>query len=122
MLHKLSNVILSLVLLLSTTGLTIDKHYCGDSMVSYSLFGKAQSCTGMDESCCHHETNTYKLTVDYTAPVFNMSFEQNYHMMPPPATVYALTLLDGFCIQDQYGSDPPPFSHTSLTSLQTLRL
>jgi hypothetical protein len=120
--QKLIHVLISLLLIISTTGLSIDKHYCGDNLVSYNLFGKAKSCTGMDEGCCHQETDTYKLTVDYTAPVFNMTFEQDYHVIPLPATVYALTLRDGFHIPDQYGPGPPPIPHTTLTSLQAYRL
>ena len=43
-LHKISAVALSLVVMLSTMSFTIDKHYCGETLVEVSYFGKADSC------------------------------------------------------------------------------
>lgn len=122
MLYKLIHVFFSLVLVISTTGVTIDKHYCGDNLVSYSLFGKAKTCSDMDESCCHEQTDTYKLAVDYTAPVFNLTSDQDYHVIPLTTTIYALTIRDGFCVPEQHGLGPPSNPHTNLPSLQTYRL
>jgi len=38
---------MALVVLLSTFSFAVDKHYCGDVLVDFSFFGKAESC-GME--------------------------------------------------------------------------
>ena len=38
---------MALVVLLSTFSFAVDQHYCGDVLVDFSFFGKAESC-GMD--------------------------------------------------------------------------
>jgi hypothetical protein len=122
MFNKVSHVLLSLVLFISTTGLTIDKHYCGDNLVSVSLFGDAKSCCDMDGGCCHQETDSYILTVDYTNPVFNLSFDQDTDELPAQATVYTALLLPGFSNIDQSGLSPPLSQRKILSALQNYRL
>lgn len=122
MFTKVIYVLMSLVLLISTTGLTVDKHYCGDNLVSVSFFGHAGSCGDMDGSCCRQDTDTYKLTLDYTTPVFNLTFEQDYDQMPAQAMVYNLLPKDGYCSIDQFGLSPPLIPRKTLSSLQTYRL
>lgn len=67
MLKKLSHIILSAVLLISTMGVAISKHYCGDSFVSASVFHEAKSCCG-DSDCCHNEDSFYQVKDDFSAP------------------------------------------------------
>ncbi len=122
MLNKLTRVFLSLALFISTTGLTIDKHYCGDNVVSYSLFGKARSCTDMDESCCHEQTDTYRLALDCTPPGYILNFDQDYNVVPAQAAVYNSILRDGYSTLDQFGLSPPLIPRRTLSYLQTYRL
>ncbi len=65
MLKKFSHIILSVLLLVSTMGVTISKHYCGDSFISTSVFTEAESCCG-DSDCCHNDTSFYQLDEDYS--------------------------------------------------------
>ncbi len=71
-LKKISATILSLVVLFSSMSFTIDKHYCGETLVDVSYFGKADNCgmkgmKGMEmnpedsvivkkKKCCKDET------------------------------------------------------------------
>ena len=115
-------ILLSLVLFISTTGLTVSKHYCGRHLISVNLFGDAKSFNGMDEGCCHQETDTYKITVDYTHPVFNPDFDQVKDVVPAQATICNFTLQAGYPNTVQFGPDPPPLPRQNLSSLQTYRL
>jgi len=45
--HKIMSFTLAFVVLLSTMSFTINKHYCGDTLVDTSFFSKAKSC-GME--------------------------------------------------------------------------
>jgi hypothetical protein len=122
MFNKVSHVLLSLVLFISTTGLTIEKHYCGDSLVSVSLFGDAKTCCDMDGGCCHQEKDTYILTVDYTTPVFNLSFNLDTDELPAQAAVCNFIPRPGFSTIDQFGLSPPLSQRKIILALQTYRL
>mgnify|MGYP001591848600 CR=1 FL=1 len=72
MLKQVLNSIVALLLIISTTGVIINKHYSGGELFSAALFIEAESCC--ETSCCHHEhqnnchevSEFYKLVADYT--------------------------------------------------------
>ena len=68
MLRKFSHIILSSLLLVSTIGMVVSKHYCGDSFVSTTIYHQAESCCG-DSDCCHNETSFYQVKDNFSAPV-----------------------------------------------------
>jgi hypothetical protein len=47
--HKIMSISMALVVLLSTISMTIDMHYCGETMVDFSLFHNVKSC-GMEKA------------------------------------------------------------------------
>jgi hypothetical protein len=60
-LHKIFSVVLSLLVLLSTLSFSIDKHYCGNTLIDTAIFKKAKTCgmemdssqkTSLKKSCC----------------------------------------------------------------------
>jgi len=69
MLKTFSHIILSLILLVSTMGMAVSKHYCGGELVSVSLNENSSddSCCDMD-NCCHNETQVYKVKEDFSSP------------------------------------------------------
>ena len=67
MLRKVSHIILASLLLISTMGLAISKHYCSGSFVSVSVFHEAKSCCG-DSDCCHNEDLLFKVSDDFSTP------------------------------------------------------
>ncbi len=73
MMHKKAlHIILSLVLLVSTTGVTFSMHYCGGQYVSTSLFVEADSCCGDACGCCENKNVHYEVDDDYTSPVVSV--------------------------------------------------
>ncbi len=68
MLKAFSHIILSMVLLVSTIGMTVSKHYCGGEIVSVSVFHEADSCCDM-KGCCQNENHTYQVKDDFSSPV-----------------------------------------------------
>jgi hypothetical protein len=123
MMHKkISHIIISLVLLVSTMGLTIDKHYCGDRLVSVSIFDEPDSCCDMTGDCCHDDSETYKLSVDYTLSHLNIDFDQAPIVLPALSSFY-------ISFFDVVSSDakstvfiPPRNLRTALSIIQTYRL
>ena len=76
---------MSILILLSTTGIVIDWHYCNDVLKDWALFSNAESChqekvdqphcpfhaamqaseeEGTDKNCCENETEFFQLDID----------------------------------------------------------
>ena len=66
MLRRISHIILSALLLATTMGMAVSKHYCSGSFVSLKLFDEAKSCCG-DSDCCHNENHFYQVKDDFSA-------------------------------------------------------
>lgn len=45
--HKITSILMALVVLFSTMSFTIDMHYCGDTLMDTAIFHKAKTC-GME--------------------------------------------------------------------------
>ena len=67
MLKLFSHISLSLLLLVSTMGFAVSKHYCGDALVDIAFNEEAESCCD-DGACCHNETQVYQLDEDFSIP------------------------------------------------------
>ncbi len=64
---KVSHIIVTILILLSTFGVSISSHYCGGHLRSISLFTEAKTCCGDTEGgCCHTENDVVVLDDDYT--------------------------------------------------------
>ncbi len=63
-LHRISSFVLAVLILSASTGFTVDMHYCGGKMQSFSILGEADACTGMEtKAVCtstDHETQNDK--------------------------------------------------------------
>ena len=119
--RKIVNIFLVLLLLFSTTGVAISKHYCGEILQSISVNGPVKSCCenqDMPEDCCSDEvsidkTDELQLTqlnlnlafspyVLYyaTLSIFNFSLEQLDEVKyiaffdSPPITEQEIFILD----------------------------
>ncbi len=81
---------MALVVLFSTFSFTVDQHYCGDVLVDFSLFGKAQACgmqlqQAMDsqeqhltkKGCCEDQTLSIAGQHDLKISLEKISFEQH---------------------------------------------
>lgn len=77
---KVIHLFIACVLLVSTIGVVINKHYSGGELFSTALFVEAESCCA--SSCCHNlhmegcreEVEYHKLVVDFTIPDNSASF------------------------------------------------
>jgi len=67
MLKRFSHIGLSLLLLISTVGFAVSKHYCGDALVDIAFNENAENCCDTG-SCCHNETQVFQLDEDFSVP------------------------------------------------------
>jgi hypothetical protein len=70
MLRKIGYITLATLLILTTVGFVISRHYCENELVSVSVDLPADNCCEeMADNCCHNENETLILKVDFTQPV-----------------------------------------------------
>ncbi|QGY44511.1 hypothetical protein GM418_12825 [Maribellus comscasis] len=67
MLKKAVHIVLASLLLVSTVGMAVSKHYCRGDLVSVSFFHEAHSCCSM-AGCCQNENHFYKVKDDFSSP------------------------------------------------------
>jgi hypothetical protein len=65
MLRRFLHIILVLIVVLMTSGVTITRHFCGNNLRSVAIMTTPPSCCDM-EGCCHNETVTILLEDDFT--------------------------------------------------------
>ncbi|WP_150451294.1 HYC_CC_PP family protein [Arenibacter lacus] len=87
-LHKLTAACMAFLVLFTTMSFTVDMHYCGDTLVDYSLFHNVQTC-GMEElpsdscdldyqqtSCCTDKQLLVEGQDDIKTPFQKLTFGQ----------------------------------------------
>jgi len=69
MFKKIKYITLAILLVISTVGVTISKHYCSNELVSISIVSSADYCCDEPGSdCCHNEDTFVILKADFSAP------------------------------------------------------
>lgn len=113
-----------MLLLLSTTGLAISKHYCGGKLISTSFFVEADSCCDSDD-CCKNETKVFQLDEDFSVSAA-LELPETVHIDLLAVSLVILnlssdenSLVDELLITD---SPPPPKIQISLAQRQTYLL
>lgn len=124
MLRKSSHIIFSTLLLFTTVGLTISKHYCSGDLITASIFGEAESCCG-DSDCCHNETEVYQLQEDYSlVSVAEVPQSAEFELLNFAILVYNFSVTENEKIEEFFEFDlpPPPKIQTVLSQRQTYLL
>jgi hypothetical protein len=63
MFKKIAHILLVSLLLVSTSGISLNKHYCGNSLMSFSFFSVPQHCCpGHCDKC--HNTHLFNKVMD----------------------------------------------------------
>lgn len=68
MIRRATHIILSFLLLVSTIGLSVSKHYCDGKLISTSFFIDADSCCDSTD-CCKNETEVFQLHEAFSVSV-----------------------------------------------------
>jgi hypothetical protein len=123
MFRKLTHIIISLLLLTTTVGFSISKHYCGVNLVSTTVNHEAKSCCDLDSGCCHNETTFYNLDNDFVYSTFidNSTITQIDLLFPLFYVIIeniSSKKIETFKI---YESPPPLKIQVVLSNLQTYR-
>lgn len=62
MFRKGFHIIVALLLILTTAGFTISKHFCENRLISVSIYGDAVPCDHkIHDNCCHDSKNHFQI-------------------------------------------------------------
>ncbi len=135
MIKKIVHIILAFFILVSTTGLTINLHYCHDQLYDLAVFAPAHSCCepGVEVQChsteglsdmnhCNDESLALESTDDYTISSFAFNFENSYNF----DILLSSVLYHSFQNSDNSNSldacrfyKPPPYQEVILSQIQS---
>ncbi|MEM6522329.1 MAG: hypothetical protein AAF693_01000 [Bacteroidota bacterium] len=106
-LKNIGHYFLALMLLMATTGVTINKHYCMGRLKSVSVFHEAKSCLAdhgrvCPKNCCEYEQEECKVE-DLNKVNHNYNFSQDVHLI---STAEFVVILDGLYAPN---SDKPDY-------------
>jgi hypothetical protein len=65
MMKRTGHILLVLLLLFGTTGMTITRHYCGTTLVGTHVFSTPGKCCGDNCPYCHNEKISFKITDNF---------------------------------------------------------
>ena len=123
MLKKISHILLSLLVAVTSMGMTVSKHYCGSTYDSFSIYSTPESCCEGPCDQCHNETMTIKIKDDFSITSFDFNFTRVANLLP--AEIQTLhteipEMTSSFIISRH---TPPPLTvQRVLSNLQTFRL
>jgi hypothetical protein len=69
---KFGHILMILLLLISTAGVSINKHYSGGELFSTAIFTEAESCCETPCGCCKETSEFVQVKADYIASVFDL--------------------------------------------------
>jgi hypothetical protein len=112
MLRKTAHIFFAILILVSTTGIGVKKHFCGKKHVFTTLAFLDKACCDTDlpmpPGCCREEVEYYQLDTDIQAPAIilapdflpDLSFAPVASILPPAASFQ-------FVAPDFYNYIPP---------------
>ncbi|SFD87234.1 HYC_CC_PP family protein [Thermophagus xiamenensis] len=119
MLRAVTNILLTCLLIISTTGLAVSKHYCGHQLKSVELKTMVEPCCD-DGTCCHTETKFFRVDDDFLMG-HTTGEPGNFHFtaIVLPSSIDVVKLLPNSNTNTSINySDPPPL----VTTLRRLAL
>lgn len=124
MFRKFTHILIAILLLITTMGFSVSKHYCGSRLIEISINSVAEPCcSGMETSgCCHDETEYFQFDEDFVSSIIIENIQiTDFDILFPLAIIYVFNTPEGVekDILDFAESPPPRNLHTTLSLFQT---
>lgn len=120
--QKIMHIIFAILLILGSSGMSISKHYCGNTLKAVSINSIPDNCCDTSSNCCHNESITIKLEQDFS--IVSTVFDFNTSMLILPSSAKLMfneVLAEGFYTTNSW-EGPPPKIQTVLSKLQVYLL
>ncbi len=118
MLKRISHIAISILLLIATTGMTISRHYCDESMKRADDNSGASSCCDKTSECCEHEANTFRLDTEFESSQGNTNFCQFEIITPRPIVLTEEELPVNLAQISHFEGPLPPRTQEVLSNIQ----
>ncbi len=125
MLKRASHIVLILILMVSTTGIAISKHYMMGELFDISLIGEADHCCTIPCDCCEDEFEFHKLEVEFIGPDVQVSFDEIPSLDLLVSTMFFEVETDLSVISDEIefaNNHPPPIGFFTPSFTQSFLL
>lgn len=122
MLRKIKHIVLALLLLVSTNGIAISKHYCGANLKSVSILTTPESCCELPVGCCHNEKVEIEIKDNYSIASFHYDFSVFAIELFSLMELFQLDVSESTPEFHIYNYLPERRMQTILSCLQTYRL
>lgn len=131
---KITAIFLTVLMLISSIGVSVDVHYCQDQIKSIAFFGKAKSChdnkvkqtchhsknsnSSEKDDCCHNDKHTFEnLDLDAPNPEFSnlTNFQLNF------ISSFFVSLSERYnnkIVQNNYREYKPPLLQNNILVFQ----
>ena len=75
---KFGSILILALMMVTTVGITVTKHYCGDMVSDIYITYQSEHCGGgmEDMGCCHNEQDRYVIDSDFQFLSFSFDFTQ----------------------------------------------
>lgn len=103
---------------MATTGMTISRHYCDESMKPSHDISGASSCCDKTSECCQHEANTFRLDSEFESKEGNTDFSQFAVVTPRPIVLTEEELPVNNTQISFFEGPPPPLTQELLSNIQ----
>jgi len=81
MLKKAGHILIIIVLLFGTTGLTITRHYCGKNLMHTALYSTPDNCCKGDCPGCHNEKISLRITDQFESIQDHLDFKAGFQTL-----------------------------------------
>ncbi|MRT93963.1 hypothetical protein [Ancylomarina sp. 16SWW S1-10-2] len=122
MFRKISHILLAIVVMITTMGLTVSAHYCGDELKSIDFISQSDNCCG--DSCPNCKNKIIKVDTDddYTISTFNIDFTNDFILLPALIQLFQGSIYTDLVELVAYHKPPPLKIQSVLSDLQVYRL
>ena len=124
---KILSIALTLLLLLSTIGVTVSRHYCESFLIETSLMASiGDACDSdmpMDDDSCSDDHQHYGVDSPLFLQTFNFDFSASIEWNSTPVVLIQIIELKNLPISEFYADiDPPPSEPDIYTKVQSFLL
>jgi hypothetical protein len=122
MFGKVIHIIITLLLVTGTAGVTFTQHYCGNKLVATSVFVAPHTCCGTHCKACHNETISLKVMDTFIASSFQVEGADVLTIAGVLPSMYLMPVT-GFSLTSNLSNQhaPPLIFSNSTAFLQTFR-
>ena len=132
MIRKVLHIVIAVFILISSTGFTINMHYCHDQLIDMAFLAPAHSCCDINDedasqiqdSCsgCQDESIVVEPGDDYEVSASTFNFENSYHTNLILSSVifnYFQGIDESTKNEVPWYKKPPPYQEVVLSQIQS---